>query len=266
MKYVIMADGKGSRWNNYMGHGKHDITIGGETLLQRTVRLLHLCDDAAEVIITSHNEGLSIDGAVRYEPKNNVLEIDRFTAELIGDDMCFLYGDVYYSEKAIETVVENAGRQPLLFVGSEKSICAVLIKDGALFKSLYEKIRGMFLDGKLSECKGIGRVHALFRVDGEIAQPHDVGELAPCVVVHRIAEGSLMDERHEIVLVGHIHGVVGSIDPLHRQLQSLPAAYGAHGRRGVVDTLRLYRRRAKHSVFIFLCQKAKIRHDKCSSD
>ena len=154
MKYVIMADGKGSRWNNYMGHGKHDITIDGETLLQRTVRLLHLCDDAAEVIITSHNEGLSIDGAVRYEPKNNVLEIDRFTAELIGDDMCFLYGDVYYSEKAIETVVENAGRQPLLFVGSEKSICAVLIKDGALFKSLYEKIRGMFLDGKLSECKG----------------------------------------------------------------------------------------------------------------
>ena len=154
MKYVIMADGKGSRWNNYMGHGKHDITIGGETLLQRTVRLVHLYDDAAEVIITSHNEGLSIDGAVRYEPKNNVLEIDRFTAELIGDDMCFLYGDVYYSEKAIETVVENAGRQPLLFVGSEKSICAVLIKDGALFKSLYEKIRGMFLDGKLSECKG----------------------------------------------------------------------------------------------------------------
>ena len=154
MKYVIMADGKGSRWNNYMGHGKHDITIDGETLLQRTVRLVHLYDDAAEVIITSHNEGLSIDGAVRYEPKNNVLEIDRFTSELIGDDMCFLYGDVYYSEKAIETVVENAGRQPLLFVGSEKSICAVLIKDGALFKSLYEKIRGMFLDGKLSECKG----------------------------------------------------------------------------------------------------------------
>ena len=154
MKYVIMADGKGSRWNNYMGHGKHDITIGGETLLERTVRLLHLCDPCAEVIITSHNADLSISGAVRYEPQNNVLEIDRFTAELIGDDMCFLYGDVYYSEDAIKAVVQNAGRQPLLFVGSEKSICAVIIKDGALFKSLYEKIRAMYLNGEISECKG----------------------------------------------------------------------------------------------------------------
>lgn len=154
MRYVIMADGKGSRWNNYMGHGKHDIRIGDETLLERTVRLLHEHDSAAEVIITSHNKALHIDGAVRYEPKNNVLEIDRFTAELIGDDMCFLYGDVYYSEEAVKAIVECADKQPLLFVGSEKSICAVLVKDGALFKSLYEKIRSMFLDGKITECKG----------------------------------------------------------------------------------------------------------------
>ena len=72
MKYVIMADGKGSRWNNYMGLTKHNIRIGGETLLERTVRLLHEYDDAAEVIITSHNTQLHIDGAERYEPKNNV--------------------------------------------------------------------------------------------------------------------------------------------------------------------------------------------------
>ena len=154
MRYVIMADGKGSRWNNYMGHGKHDIRIGGETLLERTVRLVHEHDSTAEVIITSHNEAVNIDGAVRYEPKNNVLEIDRFTAELIGDDMCFLYGDVYYSEEAVKAIVGSADKQPLLFVGSKTSICAVLIKDGALFKSLYEKIRSMFLEGAIAECKG----------------------------------------------------------------------------------------------------------------
>ena len=99
MRYVIMADGKGSRWNNFMGHKKHDISVSGETLLERTVRLVHKFDDAAEVIITSHDKSISIPGAVRYEPKNNVLEIDRFTAELIGSDMCFLYGDVLYSER-----------------------------------------------------------------------------------------------------------------------------------------------------------------------
>ncbi len=154
MKYVIMADGKGSRWNNFMGHGKHEISIGGETLLERTVRLVHLYDGSAEVIITSHNANINIEGAVRYEPENNVLEVDRFTAELIGDDMCFLYGDVYYSEDAIRTVVENAGRDKLLFVGSEKSICAVLVKDGELFRSCYEGVRNMYLNGEISECKG----------------------------------------------------------------------------------------------------------------
>ena len=63
---------------------------------------------------------------MRYEPKNNVLEIDRFTAELIGDDMCFLYGDVLYSESAVRTIVSARGRESVLFFGSEKSICAVL--------------------------------------------------------------------------------------------------------------------------------------------
>ena len=154
MKYVIMADGKGSRWNNYMGLTKHNIRIGGETLLERTVRLLHEYDAAAEVIITSHNTQLHIDGAERYEPKNNVLEIDRFTAELIGDNMCFLYGDVLYSEDAIKTVIAHRGQAPLLFFGSEKSICAVLIGSGGLFRSLYLDVRTRFIDGEINECKG----------------------------------------------------------------------------------------------------------------
>ncbi len=154
MRYVIMADGRGSRWNNFMGHKKQDICFSGETLLERTVRLVRECDSAAELIITSHDKSLDIPGAQRYEPENNVLEIDRFTAELIGSDMCFLYGDVLYSEAAIKTVVSCRGRSPLLFFGSEKSICAVLIGDGELFRSLYLEVRRKFLDGEISECKG----------------------------------------------------------------------------------------------------------------
>lgn len=41
MKYIIMADGKGTRWGNYQDIPKHLIQIGGETLLGRTVRLLN---------------------------------------------------------------------------------------------------------------------------------------------------------------------------------------------------------------------------------
>lgn len=154
MRYVIMADGKGSRWNDFMGHKKYDISISGETLLERTVRLVHKFDNSAEVIITSHDKSVDIPGAIRYEPKNNVLEIDRFTAELIGDDMCFLYGDVLYSEDAIKTVIAHRGQAPLLFFGSEKSICAVLIGSGGLFRSLYLDVRTRFIGGEINECKG----------------------------------------------------------------------------------------------------------------
>jgi hypothetical protein len=149
-----MADGKGSRWNDFMGHKKHDISVSGETLLERTVRLVHKFDNTAEVIITSHDKSVNVPGASRYEPKNNVLEIDRFTAELIGDDMCFLYGDVLYSEDAIKTVTAHRGRRPLLFFGSDKSICAVLIGDGELFRSLYLEVRRRFVEGEIAECKG----------------------------------------------------------------------------------------------------------------
>ena len=154
MRYIIMADGKGRRWKNYMGLDKHDISIGGETLMERTVRLLHDYDPDAEVIITSHNENVNIHGATRYEPLNNVLEIDRFTRELIADNVCFLYGDVYYTEDALSAAVENRGRYPLLFIGSKSSICAVLVRDSKRFEECYNEVRKSYLEGRIKECKG----------------------------------------------------------------------------------------------------------------
>ena len=40
MKYIIMADGQGNRWDNFNNIPKHLIEINNETLLSRTVRLL----------------------------------------------------------------------------------------------------------------------------------------------------------------------------------------------------------------------------------
>lgn len=116
------------------------------------MRLVHKFDDAAEIIITSHDESVSIPGAVRYEPKNNVLEIDRFTAELIGDDMCFLYGDVLYSESAVKSVISHRGESRCCF-RQQKSICAVLVGDGELFRSLYLEVRRRFLDGEIKSAR-----------------------------------------------------------------------------------------------------------------
>lgn len=153
MKYIIMADGKGTRWNNYKDIPKHFIEVNGETLLARTVRLLKENDPKCQVIITSHDPRYEVPGATRYEPKNNVLEIDRFTEELIEDDICFLYGDTYYSESAVAAIV---GNQPedILFFGNERSIVAVKVKDAELFSKHVSNVRNLFLQGKIKKCIG----------------------------------------------------------------------------------------------------------------
>ncbi len=153
MKYIIMADGKGTRWQNYNDIPKHLIEIGGETLLGRTVRLLGEMDAGAEVIITSHDPRYEFPGARRYEPRHNLLEIDRFTEELIEDNICFLYGDTYYSEDAIATIA-NAEPEDILFFGNERAIVAIKIADGEKFKYHVDRVRKLFLDGKIEKCIG----------------------------------------------------------------------------------------------------------------
>lgn len=153
MKYVIMADGKGARWKNHGDIPKHFIQVNGETLIGRTVRLLKELDREATVIITSHDPRYEIEGARRYEPEHNVLEIDRFTEELIEDHMCFLYGDTYYSEKAMELILHSE-TEDLLFFGNRASIVAVKIQDAAVFRYHVSRVRELFLRGEIRQCIG----------------------------------------------------------------------------------------------------------------
>ena len=153
MKYIIMADGKGTRWNNYHNIPKHLIEIDGETLLARTVRLLRENDARADIVITSHDPRYEVPGARRYEPQNNHLEIDRFTEELIADDVCFLYGDTFYSESVIQKIADTPAEK-LLFFGNERSIVAIKVADGALFRQHVDRVRELFLAGKIEKCIG----------------------------------------------------------------------------------------------------------------
>lgn len=148
-----MCDGKATRWNNYKDMKKHFVVINNEPLLKRTVRLLLERDNESEIIITSHDKAYEIEGATRYEPLNNNLEIDRFTTELIEDDICFLYGDTYYSEEAINLIISEKVKD-ILFFGNEKSIVAVKIKDGNLFKYHVDNVRNLYLNEKIKACKG----------------------------------------------------------------------------------------------------------------
>ena len=104
MRYVIMANGKGKRWNRYAGITKHHIPIANETILERTVRLVKQEDPAAEIIISSADPSNEVAGATRHTPLKGEREIDRFCVELIVDDTCFLYGDTFYTPEALVTI------------------------------------------------------------------------------------------------------------------------------------------------------------------
>ena len=106
----------------------------------------------------------------------------------------------------------------------------------------------------------VPRLDAALGVDGQVAQLDDKRQLAPGGAIHRKAEGRLMEQRLQVILVRHLHGVVRGVDPLHRQLQRLPAAHRAHGRGGRKYFLRLHRRRGKEGVGGLGCQEGEIGH------
>lgn len=153
MKYIIMADGKELRWHSFTGIHKWEIRIDGERLLDRTVRLVKSLDPGSEVIITSHCKELQIEGARRYEPLDNQLEIDRFTWELIDRDVVFLYGDCFYTDEAIEKIVRT-GTDRILFFGNTHRIFAVRVGDAELFRTHMSNVKKKYLAGEIRECIG----------------------------------------------------------------------------------------------------------------
>lgn len=142
-----------SRWEKTFQSPKHLLPIGNEILLERIARQVKENDPQAEVIVTSHNPDYGNYGAVRYEPKNNVYEIDRFTAELITDDVCFLYGDTYYTDEAIRKICQLETKT-MFFVGTSRAIVAVKVHDAELMRHHFNKVRNMYIAGELNDCRG----------------------------------------------------------------------------------------------------------------
>ena len=149
MKYVIMAAGKGTRWNNHLGVPKHLIEINGETLLGRTTRLLK--EHNVDYVITTSDERYKQYGKTEPQQKNDA-EIDRF--QVMNDkQICYLYGDVYYTEEAINTII-NTPTDEILFFGSHVEIFAVKVVNKDLFYQHKNRVKDLFLTGKINRCIG----------------------------------------------------------------------------------------------------------------
>lgn len=151
MKYVIMAAGKGERWNNYLGVPKHLIEINGENLLARTTRLLKE-NGISDYVITGSDERYSQYGKL-VPQTNNDCEIDRFEPSIVDGTVCYLYGDVYYTDEAIKTII-NTETDDITFFGSEDEIFAIKIKNIVSFFNHKNKVKKLYLDGEINRCIG----------------------------------------------------------------------------------------------------------------
>ena len=106
----------------------------------------------------------------------------------------------------------------------------------------------------------IARLHAALGMYRQIAQFDDKLEFTPSVIVHGKTERRLVDKGLQIVLVGHLHGLVRRIHPLDREFQCLAAAHRAHGWGGSVDFLGFHAGGGKKGVFRFGFKKREVDH------
>lgn len=111
MKYVIMCGGEYKNFET----PKQLTIINGETLVDRTIRLLKE-NGINEIYITSTDPRFDNCVAPRLEHKNtykvkdDIQEgywLDAFYPYFKpSDKVCFMFGDVYYTEEAIRTIVD----------------------------------------------------------------------------------------------------------------------------------------------------------------
>ena len=148
MLYVIMAAGNGKRWNNYKGIPKHLVEINGETLLGRTTRLLK--ENGIDYIITGSDKRYAKYGKLIPQSCNEC-EIDRY--EPFNEPVCYLYGDVYYTKKAIKTIIET-DTDNIHFFGSDCEIFAVKVNNIDKFFILKMLVKNLYMQGKIDRCIG----------------------------------------------------------------------------------------------------------------
>ena len=149
MKYVVMAAGEGKRWGNYKGVPKHLVEINGETLLGRTTRLLK--QHNVDYIITTSDERYKQYGETRPQSYKDC-EIDRFE-EIEDANICYLYGDVYYTEEALDKII-NTQTDEILFFGSNFEIFAVKVVNKELFMIHKQKVKNLYMNNKIDRCIG----------------------------------------------------------------------------------------------------------------
>lgn len=184
VKYIILADSSvGFETPRQLS------VVCGEPIIKRTIRLLKE-NGIKDILITSHDKRFDNLGVERYEPKHNDWNAEKktgywlnaFPIELLNEPICFLFGDVYYSENAIKTIIKTPTKTTLFFCSydnkDKKYIkhhdepLAYKVQDYKLFKKHIEIVKELKDKG---ECCREPIVWELYRsINGQNINIHEM--------------------------------------------------------------------------------------------
>lgn len=136
MNYIIMSDGKGTRWNNYLGITKQEVFINGERLIDRTSRLIFEKTNKGVYILSSnpkHNNKYSTRIVSSYQDYFH----KKYAYDYLDDSTTYLYGDTFYKEETLDIIIKDIC-EDIIFYGNEKSIIAVKVNNYQLVKKIID--------------------------------------------------------------------------------------------------------------------------------
>lgn len=116
MKYIVMCGGTYSFWQS----SRWETVIKGEKLVERTIRLLR--ENGIEDIAISSNDKKFEKYGVPVLVHNNPFRTDDLESTVwwsgfypMDEPVCYLFGDVYFSDRAIQTIVNYQTDDIMLF-------------------------------------------------------------------------------------------------------------------------------------------------------
>lgn len=126
---IIIAAGDATRWGNYLGCPKHLIKINNEPILNRTVRLFSNNNNNCIYVVGPDDDRYRIDGSKLFVPKKDDgnYGVDKFlnSSSLWNKNgrTIVVYGDVYFTDDAVKTILDYSEREWRLFCSFKKGEC-----------------------------------------------------------------------------------------------------------------------------------------------
>lgn len=158
MRYVILAKGGHKGFKEPRQLSK----INGERLLDRTIRLLKE-NGINDIIVTGRYK---LKDVIVYDPLDNDFDyntesgywLNAFSNEFLIEPVCFIWGDVYFSENAIKTIVQSETKSTLFFCSYQNKShryikewdepFAYKVVDTDLFRKHRDRVKKLFDEGK----------------------------------------------------------------------------------------------------------------------